>query len=149
MSVTARRWFWHRTCFIAGNFVAEKEWKMRRVFRDYSLGIVLFVLFVLSWAAQTWTGWKEFVSDQRTHQETAHWTGSDGYLWSWAQATFENWQSEFLQLFAMVALTSFLIFKGSPESRDGDDEIREKLTRVEQQLREIIAAQQSNIPPKA
>lgn len=39
-------------------------------------------------------------------------------------------------------------FQGSPESRDGDDEIREKLTRVEQQLQELLALQRSNIPPK-
>lgn len=121
---------------------------MRRILRNYNLGLVLFVLFVLSWAAQTWAGWKEFISEQHAHQEPARWTGSDGYLWAWAQATFENWQSEFLQLFAMVALTSFLIFKGSPESRDGDDEIREKLTRVEQQLQKLVAAQGSSIPPK-
>ena len=31
----------------------------------------------------------------------------------WVQATMENWQSEFLQLFTMVVVTGFLIHRGS------------------------------------
>jgi hypothetical protein len=114
---------------------------MRRIWRDYSLGVVLFGLFAVSWAVQTWTGWREFVSEQRTNGEAAHWLGPDGYIWAWAQATFENWQSEFLQLFAMVALTSFLLFKGSPESRDSDDETKAMLEHIQRQLDALTAGQ--------
>ena len=92
---------------------------MRRLWRDYNLGIVLLALFLISWMAQTLTGWQEFVSEQAALGETATVFGPDGYVWSWARTTFENWESEFLQLFAMVALTSFLVFKGSTESKDG------------------------------
>jgi hypothetical protein len=112
---------------------------MRRIWRDYGLGIVLFILFAASWVVQTWTGWREFMAEQQTNGQVAHWLGSDGYIWSWGQATFENWQSEFLQLFAMVTLTSFLIFKGSPESRDGDDEMKAMLKQMQQQLDELTA----------
>jgi hypothetical protein len=51
--------------------------------------------------------------------------------------SFENWQSEFLQLLAFVVFTSFLIFKGSPESRDGQDEMVAALERIERRLAEI------------
>ena len=37
-----------------------------------------------------------------------------GHLW---EAIFENWESEFLQMAVFVLLTTFLIQKGSPESR--------------------------------
>ena len=39
------------------------------------------------------------------------------------EATFENWESEFLQMGAYVVLTALLIQKGSPESKkpDGDE----------------------------
>ena len=37
-----------------------------------------------------------------------------GHDW---EATFENWESEFLQMAAFILLTTFLIQKGSPESR--------------------------------
>src|SRR5687768_6624246 len=33
------------------------------------------------------------------------------------EALFENWESEFLQMAAFVLLTTFLVQKGSPESR--------------------------------
>ncbi len=44
-----------------------------------------------------------------------------------------------LQLFAMVVLTSFLIFRGSPESKDGDDEMKQTLARLERRLEEMAA----------
>jgi hypothetical protein len=37
-----------------------------------------------------------------------------GHPW---EATFENWESEFLQMAVFVLLTTFLVQKGSPESR--------------------------------
>ena len=37
-----------------------------------------------------------------------------GHPW---EALFENWESEFLQMAVFVLLTTFLIQKGSPESR--------------------------------
>ncbi len=63
--------------------------------------------------------------------------GQDGYVWNWGEATFENWQSEFLQLLTMAVLTSFLIYKGSAESRDSDDEMQETLARIERRLDEL------------
>ncbi len=117
---------------------------MRRMWRDYNLGIVLFLLFFVSWIGQTYTGWKEFIAEQQSMQQTAHLFGGDGYVWMWLQATFENWQSEFLQLFAMVVLTAYFIFKGSPESRDSDEEQRAKLDHLIEEVSslraEILAA---------
>lgn len=34
---------------------------------------------------------------------------------------FENWQSEFLQLIWQVAGLAFLIYVGSPQSKEGDE----------------------------
>ena len=110
---------------------------MRKLWRERNLGIVLLLLFLGTWALQLWTGWREFRAEQIEHAQSAVWLGDDGYIWSFLQATFENWQSEFLQLFAFVVLTSFLIFKGSPESRDGDDEMKEALARIERRLDEL------------
>jgi hypothetical protein len=117
---------------------------MRRLWRDYGLGWVLLALFLTSWVLQTWTGWREFQSDQATHGESAVVFGKDGYIWSWSEATFENWQSEFLQLFAMVTLTSFLLFRGSPESKDSDEEMKQALERIEARLTEITRQSESS-----
>lgn len=99
------------------------------------------VITVTGTRTGSWTGWREFEAEQREHQQPAEVFGDDGYVWSWAEATFENWQSEFLQLFTMVALTSFLVFKGSPESRDGDDEMKATLERIERRLDNLISSE--------
>jgi hypothetical protein len=111
-----------------------------KVLRDYALGWVLLGLFVLFWIGQTVVGWQEFLAEQSEHGQVAHVFGDDGYVWNWARTTLENWQSEMLQLFAMVVLTSFLIFKGSPESKDGDDEMKQTLARLERRLEELAAS---------
>ena len=110
---------------------------MRKFLRDYGLGVVLAVLFVVSWILQSLTGWVEFASEQRSHGEVAQLFGESGYVWSWMAATFENWQSEFLQLFTMAVLTAFLIHKGSSESKDGDDERMLQLAAIRSELADI------------
>ena len=46
-------------------------------------------------------------------------------------------QSEFLRLLTFVVLTSFLIHRGSPESRDSDDEMQKSLNRIEKRLKAL------------
>jgi hypothetical protein len=110
---------------------------MKKLWKNYNLSIVLAVLFLIAWALQTWMGWQNFASEQQAHGQTAQWFGPDGYIWSWGQSTFENWQSEFLQLLTFVTLTTVLIHKGSPESKDGDDEVKATLQRIEAKLDKI------------
>jgi hypothetical protein len=93
---------------------------MRRIFRENGLSIVLFLLFFFSLAGQTLTGHKEYNDDQQEHGQP---TASFGeYLTSghFVEATFENWESEFLQMAAYVVLTIFLFQKGSSESKKPD-----------------------------
>src|SRR4029079_2325792 len=61
------------------------------VWRNYGLSLTLAVMFMAAWALQTWTGWVEFVSEQAGRGQPAQAFGPDGYIWSWAQSTFENW----------------------------------------------------------
>jgi hypothetical protein len=110
---------------------------MKRLWQNYNLSIVLLVLFLLSWAGQTYVGWVEFVAEQQEHGQAASWLGEGGYVWRWAQATLENWQSEFLQLFSMVVLTALLIHKGSAESKDSNERMEQMLKRIERRLTDI------------
>ncbi len=107
---------------------------MKKFWRERNLGIVLLVLFLASWLLQGWAGWQEFQAEQQAHAQAAQVFGQDGYVWAFWQATLENWQSEFLQLLSFVVLTSFLVFRGSPESRDDKDEIAAALSRIESRL---------------
>jgi hypothetical protein len=116
---------------------------MRRFWTNYNLSIVLFFLFAASWAVQSWTGWMSFRAEQFEHGQAAEIFGASGYIWKWAAATFENWQSEFLQLLTFVVLTAYLIHKGSHESKDTDDEMMAILKRIEQRLHTLESAAQT------
>jgi Domain of unknown function (DUF6766) len=118
---------------------------MKRLWRNYSLSIVLAALFLTSWGLQTWTGWKHFTAEQAAHGEQSELFGPSGYVWQWAAATMENWQSEFLQLLTFVVLTTFLIHRGSHESRDSDDEIKGLLQRIEDRLARIEGVQGARV----
>lgn len=112
---------------------------MKREWRRYNLGGVLGALFLGSWIGQTWTGWREFVGEQASRGQEAWWLGADGYVWVLGQATFENWQSEFLQLFAMVVLTAYLVYRGSPESKDSQEEVQRAIEQRRQSFSRMTA----------
>jgi hypothetical protein len=103
---------------------------MSKLWRNYSLSITLGALFLVTWLLQALTGWKEYAAEQLQHAATPQLWGDDGYIWPFLQATLENWQSEFLQLLAMVVLTAFLVHKGSAESRDSSDRMEAKIDEI-------------------
>ncbi len=85
-----------------------------------SLSIVLFSLFALSLILHAYGGAKEYNSEQILHSEPT--VTTLGYMKTsrfWFES-FQNWQSEFLSIGAMVVLTIFLRQKGSPESKPVD-----------------------------
>jgi hypothetical protein len=110
-----------------------------RIWREYGLSLTLAALFVGSWAIQTVAGWLEFAAEKAQEGLAAQAFGPDGYLWTWAQATFENWQSEFLQVFVFIVLTAFLVHRRSHESPDADYETEAALRRIEARLKELDA----------
>jgi hypothetical protein len=107
---------------------------VRRFVGDYSLSLALAGLFLFSWFIQTIAGWFMYAAEQHEHNQVATLFGESGYIWEWAEATFENWQSEFLQLFSFVVLAALYIHKGSAESKDGTEKLEASLRRIEQQL---------------
>jgi hypothetical protein len=110
---------------------------MRDLWRNYGLSITLALMFTVSWGLQTWTGWNEFIAEQEEHGQTAEAFGPNGYIWSWGQSTFENWQSEFLQVFVFIVLTTFLVHKQSHESPDTDYDTEAALRRIEAKLGDL------------
>ena len=111
-----------------------------RFWRNYNLSIVLGILFIVSWLVQTVAGWYHYSAEQQAHGQAAQAFGPDGYFWDWAQATFENWQSEFLQLFTFVVLTTFLVHRKSHESKDSDEEMQATLNRIEKAVKALSPA---------
>jgi hypothetical protein len=92
---------------------------MRRIFRDHGLSIVMLGLFFLTFlVGQVVAGRKEYNEEQRKHGKPE--AGYAEYLGTghFGEATAENWESEFLQMFVYVLATAFLYQKGSAESKD-------------------------------
>ena len=95
---------------------------MKRIFRENGLSIVWLGLFFFTFIiGQVVTGRLEYNADQREHSQPE--AGYAEYLTSahFLEATMENWESEFLQMFLFVALTAFLYQKGSAASKKPDE----------------------------
>ncbi len=97
---------------------------MRQFFHNNGLSIVLFGLFFFSFVGQYLIGYKEYNDDQREHNKPTvsyvEYLGEGHFI----EATFENWESEFLQMGMYVVLTIFLFQKGSSESKTPDTTAR-------------------------
>ena len=90
---------------------------MREFLRNNGLSLALFALFLASILGQVFAGWRALGEELAIHGHLA--PDLRTYLLSghFLSATFENWESEFLQMGVYVLLTAWLIQKGSPESR--------------------------------
>ena len=95
---------------------------MSRFLRDNGLSVVLLALFAFSLAGQILTGHQEYNDDQDEHGRPEVTRGEYLTTGHFVEATFENWESEFLQMAAYVMLTVFLYQRGSSESKDPDKE---------------------------
>ena len=89
----------------------------RSVVYSNSLLLVMGVVFILSWWAQSLAGVVVFNEEQLDHgMATLDW-------WAYARSadfwnrTLQNWQSEFLAVGSMVALSVYLRQRGSAESK--------------------------------
>jgi hypothetical protein len=92
--------------------------------REHSLGVVLFVLFFIFLVGQSVTGHVNYNQEQEEHQASQISYGEYVVSGNFIESVFENWESEFLQMGAYVILTTFLVYKGSAESKKlrGNDE---------------------------
>lgn len=93
---------------------------MKKFIRNNSLTIIFFLLFLLTLVFQVLSGFKANNEDRKNENQTA--ISFSAYLTSghFISATFENWESEFLQMGLFVIFTIFLYQKGSSESKDPD-----------------------------
>lgn len=105
---------------------------MKKFWKNYNLSIVLFLLFFFSLIGQAIFQWQEFVQNQTQHNQPPQIVE---FLPEFASRMFENWQSEFLQLFTMVVLTAYLVHKGSHESKDTDEEFSRRLANIESYIK--------------
>jgi hypothetical protein len=84
---------------------------------SHSLTLALFLLFLLSFSLHAAGGAKAYNEEQKEHGGPT--VSTIGYLGTsrmWFES-FQNWQSEFLSIWALIVLSIYLRQKGSAESK--------------------------------
>jgi hypothetical protein len=98
-----------------------QEWKgewMRRFLRNNGLSLVVGAAFLLIWlVGQTTAGMHTYNAAQRHAGESEVSFGQYLTTAHFGEATFENWESEFLQMGMYVVLTVKLRQRGSAETK--------------------------------
>jgi hypothetical protein len=90
---------------------------LRTVVFSWSLSVVMAVIFLGSWLAQSIAGRAAFNETRLQRlQDPVSWTSylMNADFWS---RTLQNWQSEFLAVGSMAVLSIYLRQRGSPESK--------------------------------
>ena len=105
---------------------APKEPPLRKPawHRAYSFGLITGALFLLSWSGQFIFQVVTVSNEAREHGQSFSWSG---FFPQFFASTFENWQSEFLQLLWQAAGLAFLYFWGSSQSKESDERMERKL----------------------
>ena len=90
---------------------------MRRLLRNHGLSIATFGLFFVFVCGQSVMGLLDYNSTQQEHGRQP--VGYVQYLGSgdFIEAVFENWESEFLAIGAMIVLSIYLRQRGSSQSK--------------------------------
>lgn len=90
---------------------------MRRAFVDNSLSIVLFLLFLVFMVGLAVAGYSHENEQLQQHGQYIQSFGAFLASPTFSEAVFENWESEFLQMAALVVLTIWLVQKGAADSK--------------------------------
>ena len=104
---------------------SDAPWPVRKgglALRLYenSLSLAFLLLFLVSFVLHAISGASEYNQEQLVHgQDTVSTMAYLGRSRFWFES-FQNWQSEFLSIGAMVVLSIFLRQRGSPESKPVD-----------------------------
>jgi hypothetical protein len=100
----------------------EAPWPVRhggivRTLYSYSLGLVLGLLFLLSFVLHLVNSASAANEEALRHQQPVMTVGEHLVSAQFWFESLQNWQSEFLSTLVLVILSIFLRFRGSPESK--------------------------------
>jgi hypothetical protein len=92
--------------------------------KKYAYGWITVAFFLISLILHWVFGWYAFVDEAKEHGQAVQFAG---YAITMARDTFENWQSEFLQLIWQVVGLAYFLYVGSPSSKENDDRVEAKI----------------------
>ena len=97
------------------------------IWKRYGFAWVTVAFFLFSLVGHWLFGWWAFVNEQAAHHQQPQF---NEYLVEMMRDTLENWQSEFLQLLWQVMGLTYLLYIGSPQSKEEDDRFEDKLDAI-------------------
>ncbi len=98
--------------------------------KAYSFGLVTATFFLFAWIGQFLTQMAVERNEAHQHGQAFHWAD----FWpQFLASTFENWQSEFLQLVWQAMGLAILLFWGSSQSKESDERLEAKIDALLQE----------------
>jgi hypothetical protein len=95
--------------------------------KAYSFALVTAGMFAVSWTLQAVFQWIAMANESAEHGEALTVVQ---FLPQFLSSTFENWQSEFLQLIWQAAGLALFYFWGSSQSRESDERLEAKVDEL-------------------
>ncbi len=92
--------------------------------KRYAYLWITLTFFLVSIALHWLFGWYAYVDEAAEHGTRPE---LSGWLVEMGRDTFENWQSEFLQLIWQVVGLAYFLYVGSPASKENDDRLETKI----------------------
>ena len=105
----------------------ERTARKHGVLGKYSYGWLTLTFFLVSLLLHWYFGWNAFQDEARDHGQTPQFSA---FVTQAARDTFENWQSEFLQLLWQVVGLAYFLYLGSPSSKENDDRLEAKVDEL-------------------
>ena len=95
--------------------------------RKYAYGWITVAFFLGSLLLHWYFGWQTFIEESQMHGEAPEFGSFTNEM---LRDTFENWQSEFLQLLWQVLGLAYFLYVGSPASKENDDRTEVKIDAI-------------------
>jgi uncharacterized protein DUF6766 len=92
--------------------------------KKYGYAWITIGFFLVSLILHWWFGWLSFIQDSAEHGQSPEF---GAFAVEMGRDTFENWQSEFLQLLWQVVGLAYFLYVGSPSSKENDDRTEAKI----------------------
>jgi hypothetical protein len=98
--------------------------RTKLILKGYAYAWLTLGFFLVSLILHWGFGWSAFVDEAAEHGQSPE---IGQYIVQMSRDTFENWQSEFLQLLWQVVGLAYFLYLGSPSSHENDDRLEAKV----------------------
>ena len=101
-----------------------KKQGFKHYLKGYAYAWITLGFFLVSIILHWTFGWYAYLNEAAEHGQSPQFRE---YVIELSRDTFENWQSEFLQLLWQVVGLAYFLYLGSPTSHENDDRLEAKV----------------------